>query len=96
MTRRFLISSLAVGLLALGGLTAQASNVPLPANLAALEGNSAIVGNLEFSNFGYSTADRSGGPAPPPPASGVNVDVLTGVAGETGLSFSGSFLRTGE
>ncbi|MGC1717595.1 MAG: hypothetical protein WA746_01290, partial [Isosphaeraceae bacterium] len=63
MTRRFLISSLAVGLLALAGLNAQAGTIPLPTTLADLEGNSAIQGNLEFSNFTY-TATPSGTPPP--------------------------------
>jgi len=41
MTRRFLILSFAVGLLALGGLNAQAGTITLPAT----------VDNLKFSNF---------------------------------------------
>jgi len=86
MTRRFLISSLAVGLLALGGLNAQASNVPLPQTLAALEGNSTIQGNLEFSNFTY-TATPLGSP---PPASGVTVSPFS-ITGETGITFNAPF-----
>jgi hypothetical protein len=88
MTRRFLISSLAVGLLALGGLNAQAGQIPLPSDLATLEtaGNFAIVGNLEFSNFGYVATPMGS----PPPASGVNVNPFT-IPGETGITFSGPF-----
>jgi hypothetical protein len=88
MTRRFLIASFAVGLLALSGLNAQAGTIPLPSTLAALEGNSAIVGNLEFSNFSY-TATPAG---TPPAASGVTVNDLTPpVAGLTGLTFNAPF-----
>jgi len=86
MTRRFLISSLVVGLLALGGLNAQAGTLPLPQTLAALEGNSAIVDNLEFSNFTYSV-----NPTAPPTAANVAVNPFTAVVGEPGINFTGAF-----
>ncbi len=37
MTRRFLMSSLAVGLVVLGGINAQAGQIPLPSDLGTLE-----------------------------------------------------------
>jgi len=88
MTRRFLISSLAVGLLALGGLNAQAGTVTLPATLASLEGNSAIEGNLEFSfsNTAY-TVNPIGSP---PTAANVTVSPFS-IPGETGITFNGAF-----
>ena len=93
MTRRFLISSLAVGLLALGGLNAQAGQITLPATLDNLAtppapvGNYAVVGDLTFSNFTYTTA------TPPPTAADVTVlpFSLSGPPVETGISFSGGF-----
>jgi hypothetical protein len=87
MTRRFLISSLVVGLLALGGLNAQAGTLPLPQTLAALEGNSAIVDNLEFSNFTYSVNPTGS----PPTAANVSVNPFTAVVGEPGINFTGAF-----
>jgi len=87
MTRRFLISSLVVGLLALGGLNAQAGTLPLPQTLAALEGNSAIVDNLEFSNFTYSVNPIGS----PPTAANVAVNPFTAVVGEPGINFTGAF-----
>jgi len=89
MTRRFLISSLAVGLLALGGLNAQASQINLPTTLATLEtpGNFAIVDNLEFSNFEYVATP----PGSPPLASGVTVSPFQTIPGETGITFKGGF-----
>ena len=82
MTRRFLISSLAVGLLALAGLNARAGTIPLPTSFTALEGNSAIVGNLEFSDFADMTAT--------PPA-GLNVNPFSRPVSqvETGIQFAG-------
>ncbi len=87
MTRRFLISSLAVGLLALAGLNAQAGTIPLPTTLADLEGNSAIQGNLEFSNFVYTPTPMGS----PPTAANVTVSPFTAVAGEPGITFNGAF-----
>jgi len=85
MTRRFLISSLAVGLLALAGLNAQAGTIPLPIPLpnsfTALEGNSAIVGNLGFSNFADKTANLPAGLQVNP--------FINQVPGETGIQFAG-------
>ena len=90
MTRRFvgIVLALAVGLLALGGLNAQAGNVPLPATLAALEGNSTIQGNLEFSfsNTAYTVTPAGS----PPPASAVFVNPFS-ITGETGITFNGAF-----
>jgi len=106
MTRRFLISSLAVGLLALGGLNAQAGQIsisPVGAPLSdfvtppAPLGNYAIVGNLEFSDFTYTPqAVSPPGPAPPPTAANVTVAPFTyppapPPPGETGISFTGGF-----
>jgi len=89
MTRRFLISSLAVGLLALGGWNAQAGTLTLPQSLAALEGNSAIVDNLEFS---FSNTAYSVNPAgSPPTAANVTVNPFTAVVGEPGINFTGAF-----
>ncbi len=92
MTRRFLgiVLALAVGLLALGGLNAQAGTVPLPTTLADLEGNSAIVGNLEFSNFSYTATVVSGSTPGVPTASGVTVNPFS-ITGETGLQFVSAF-----
>jgi hypothetical protein len=81
MTRRFLISSLAVGLLALAGLNAQAGTIPLPNSFTALEGNSAIVGNLGFSNFADKTANLPAGLQVNP--------FINQVPGETGIQFAG-------
>jgi hypothetical protein len=91
MTRRFLISSLAVGLLALAGLNAQAGTIPLPTTLADLEGNSAIQGNLEFSfsNTAYTVTPAGS----PPPASAVFVNPFS-ITGETGITFNGAFSAT--
>ncbi len=91
MTRRFLISSLAVGLLALGGLNAQAGTIALPQTLAALEGNSTIQGNLEFSfsNTAYTVTPAGS----PPPASAVFVNPFS-ITGETGITFNGAFSAT--
>jgi len=97
MTRRFLIFSFAAGLLALGGLNAQAGLIPLPATLGGPDNlvpppagnakNYAIVGNLEFSNFGYTAVS-------PPSASSITVNPITGPpavpAGETGIQFAGA------
>jgi len=55
MTRRFLISSLAVGLLALGGLNARAGTIPLPAT----------VDNLDFSSVATLTETATPGTTPP-------------------------------
>ena len=88
MTRRFLISSLAVGLLALGGLNAQAGTLPATGTtLDNLLGSSAVVGDLTFSFNTYTTA------TPPPTAAGVTVlpFSLSGLPAETGISFSGGF-----
>jgi|PeaSoiMetatran63_FD_contig_101_27469_length_1419_multi_21_in_0_out_0_1 hypothetical protein len=103
MTRRFLILCFAVGLLALGGLNAQAGQISLPATLDNFVpppatnnapppgGNYAIVGgNLEFSEFTYSATSSAGG-TPPPAPSGVTVAAFTSVPGETGIVFSGGF-----
>jgi len=92
MTRRFLILSFAVGLLALGGLNAQAGQISLspPAPLSdfvtppASPGNYAIVGDLKFSDFTYA-------PGGPPAASGVLVSSFTSVPGEPGIAFNGAF-----
>jgi len=90
MTRRFLILSLAGVLLGLGGLNAQAGQVPLPtllSNLAtppAPAGNFVVNGGLTFSDFTYTTA------TPPPTASGVTVLPFS-LSGETGIAFSGGF-----
>jgi len=92
MTRRFLISSLAVGLLALGGLNAQAGLISLPTDLGTLStpGNFTTVpspvGNT-FSDFTYSTS-----PVGSPPAA-ADITVKEFSAGpNNGLTFSGAFL----
>ncbi len=88
MTRRFLISSLAVGLLALGGLNGQAGTLPATGTtLDNLLGSSAVVGDLTFSFITYTTA------TPPPTAAGVTVlpFSLSGPPAETGISFSAGF-----
>jgi hypothetical protein len=91
MTRRFLILSLAAGLLALGGLNAQAGVVGLPTTLDNLlpAGSTAVVGDLTFSDFGYSTS------TPPPTAAQVTVKPFflppSGTPVDTGISFSGGF-----
>jgi len=93
MTRRFLILSFAVGLLALVGQNVRAGTVPLPNSLATLEiaGNNAIVGNLEFSDFSYIPSNVvPGGPAPPPTAANVTVSPFS-ILGETGITFTGGF-----
>jgi hypothetical protein len=92
MTRRFLIFSFAAGLLALGGLNARAGQITLPpaTDLGTLEtpGNSATVGNLEFSSFGYTTAPLGS----PPVAADVTVNALSpSFAPLTGIYFQGSF-----
>jgi len=89
MTRRFLILSFAVGLLALGGLNAQAGLIGLPSALPPLEisGNYAIVGDLKFSDFTYSSTPFGS----PPPASAVTVNSFTSIPGEPGISFNGIF-----
>lgn len=92
MTRRFLIFGFAAGLLALGGLNARAGVVGLPTTLNNLlpAGSTAVVGDLTFSNFGYSTS------TPPPTAAGVTVSPFflppTGPPFvETGIAFTGGF-----
>jgi PEP-CTERM motif len=92
MTRRFLIFSFAAGLLALGGLNAQAGQIPLPTDLGTLStpGNFTAVptpsGNLTFSDLTYSAS-----PIVSPPAVG-DVTVKNFSAGiENGLTFSGAF-----
>ena len=91
MTRRFvgIALALAVGLLALGELKAQAGSIPLPTDLGTLEttGNFVIVGNLEFSNFTYTPTPLGS----PPPASAVTVVPFTAVAGEPGITYNGAF-----
>ena len=90
MTRRFLTLTFAVGLLASGGLNAQAGEVTLPSLLSTLAtppapaGNYAVVGGLTFSDFTYTTA------TPPPTAAGVTVNPFS-IVGETGIAFSGGF-----
>ena len=93
MTRRFvgIVLALAVGLLALGGLNAQAGTISLPATLADLEGNSAIVGNLEFSNVTYTVDEIPAGSTPgAPSASSVTVNPFS-ITGETGIQFVSAF-----
>jgi len=87
MTRRFLIFSFAASLLALGGLNAQAGTLPTTLDTLLPAGSSAVVGDLTFSNFTYTTA------TPPPTAAGVTVNPfsLSGPPVETGISFSGGF-----
>jgi len=87
MTRRFLIFSFAASLLALGGLNAQAGTLPTTLDTLLPAGSSAVVGDLTFSNFTYTTA------TPPPTAAGVTVlpFSLSGPPVETGISFSGGF-----
>jgi len=89
MTRRFLILSFAVGLLALGGLNAQAGQITLPSALPPLEisGNYAIVGDLKFYDFTYAPTPLSA----PPSAADVTVNNFTSVPGEPGISFNGAF-----
>jgi len=89
MKRRFLILSFAVGLLALGGLNAQAGQILLPSALPPLEisGNYALVGDLEFYNFTYSPTP----PSAPPPAALVTVNSFLSIPGEPGISFNGVF-----
>jgi len=92
MTRRFLILSFTVGLLALGGLNAQAGLIPLPSDLGTLStpGNFTTVpspvGNLTFSDFTYSTSPKGSLPVVG------DVSVKDFAAGtENGLQFSGAF-----
>jgi len=79
MTRRFLISSLAVGLLALGGLNARAGTIPLPAT----------VDNLDFSSV--ATLTETATPGTTPPATSVTAVPFTSVPGEPGITFNGAF-----
>jgi hypothetical protein len=80
MTRRFLISSLAVGLLALGGSNAQAGSV----SLDSLLGTTVPYGGLDFT---FDTWAPTGG-APTAP----NVSVtFTNIGGEVGFTLNGSF-----
>jgi PEP-CTERM motif len=90
--RRLLIFTFAVGLLALGGLNAQAGLIPLPTDLGTLStpGNFTTVpspaGNLTFADFTYSPS-----PVGSPPAAG---DITVGAfsAGiENGVTFGGAF-----
>jgi len=92
MMRRLLIFTFAVGLLALGGLNAQAGLIVLPTDLGTLStpGNFTTVpspeGNLTFSDFTYST----GPPGSPPAAGDITVGAFS--AGiENGVTFSGAF-----
>jgi hypothetical protein len=55
--------------------------------LSSLIGSSATVGDLEFSNFGYSV-NPSGSP---PSAADVSVSPFTTIPGETGITFNGAF-----
>jgi hypothetical protein len=88
MTRRFLMSSLVVGLVVLGGLNAQAGGLPTTLDTLLVPGATADVGNLEFSNFTYSQSPVGS----PPTAANVNVSVLSPpISGLTGLTFSGAF-----
>jgi len=90
MMRRFLILSFAVGLLALGGLNAQAGEIPLPATLDLLlpAGSFTVVGPEPdtFSNFTYSTSPVNSAPI----ASDITVSQFS-AGPEAGLKFSGSF-----
>jgi len=100
MTRRFLLLSFAVGLLALGGSNAQAGQISIspsgaslsdfttpPANENPPVGSYAIVGNLEFSNFTYVPTPVGS----PPAASAVTVSSFTSVPSEPGITFNGVF-----
>ena len=78
MTRRFLIFSFVAGLLALGGLNAQAESIPLPTT----------VDNLAFSAAATYTVNPAGSP---PPASAVSAVPFTSVPGEPGIQFNGAF-----
>ena len=95
MTRRFLILSLAVGLLALGGLNAQAGLITLPTTFDTLEpsGNYATVGNLKFSDFAFS-ASAIPSSTPVLPASEVTVSPFNTIPGQTGIGFGGAFIAT--
>jgi len=93
MTRRFLILSFAVGLLALGGLNAQATQIDITSG-AGLDNfvpppsdNFAIVGNLKFSDFNYTQSPTGS----PPSAHNVTVSSFTSVPGEPGIDFGGVF-----
>ena len=72
------------------GATARADQVPLAAPLSSLEpaGTFAIVGNLEFSGFSY-TSDRFQGPNPT--AANITVAPFTSVPDGTGITFNGRF-----
>jgi hypothetical protein len=98
MKTRSLFLTVAAGLLVsgIGALDARANQVALPSPLSAFlnptppptpppAGPYAIVGNLEFFNFGYTTAAAS------PLATGITVSAFTSVLNETGLSFQGGF-----
>jgi PEP-CTERM motif len=82
---RFL--AIAAGLLvsAIGGLDARAGSVSLASLLTP--GATFDVGNLEFSDFGYVVTPNG----TPPTAANVTVSSFTSVAGETGITFNGSF-----
>ncbi|QEH38630.1 PEP-CTERM motif protein [Aquisphaera giovannonii] len=87
--RRFLLGCMAAAVtLTLVGTQARAGQIPLPTTLDTLEpaGNYAIVGNLKFYGFTYST-DPVGAT---PTASNVTVSPFT-APGETGITLSGGF-----
>jgi hypothetical protein len=97
MKRRSLFVLLVAGVVVwgLGALEARAGQLILPQPLsnfvpppASNSTNFAIVGSLEFSNFGYTQTT-----AAPPPASGVTVNAFTlvGPPAQTGLQFVGAF-----
>ena len=80
----------AVGLLALARIERPGGPDHLADKLGgSLEttGNSAIVGNLEFSNFTYTPTPTGS----PPTAANVTVIPFTAVAGEPGITFNGAF-----
>jgi len=99
MMRRFLILSLAVGLLALGGLNAQAGEIsilppgaPLSDFLAPPPGNAlnyAVVGPEPdtFSTFTYSTSPVNSAPL----AGDITITPYNSAGPEAGLKFSGAF-----
>ena len=94
MKRRSLFLALAAGIvvLGLGALDARAGNVPLPATLDTLLGNSTtVVGaeTLTFSGFTYASSSTPPPGSPGPAASTIFVIPYT-VGNETGISLTGT------
>lgn len=94
MTRRLLALALATAVLALGGMNARAGSLPPGGeNLGTLVSNfgtpqgSFTVGNLSFSDFGYTANPVPPSPAAPSASAFTVIPSLVGV----GISFTGAF-----